>query len=97
MTKYIQFKVRINEQYKLQVSYVDSENKETIIQLNNQNQELYHPVISFKDNKITVCSENKDDAIHFMEDWFKEPENFKTYEINYQGKEYEIIAEVLCL
>ena len=35
MAKNIQLKIRINEQYKLQVSYIDTEKQEIIIQLNS--------------------------------------------------------------
>ena len=89
------FKIRINEQYKLQVSYIDSEKQETIIQLNNNKQDWYSPIVSFRDNKITVCSEEKEDAIHFIEEFFTNPQSFKLYPIHFQGKNYEIIAEVL--
>ena len=93
--KCIQFKIRINEQYQLQVSYIDSEKRETIIQLNNNKQDWYSPVISFRDNKITVCPEDKEDAIEFIEELVEESRRFKIYEIQYQDKDYFAIAEVL--
>ena len=81
MAKNIQFKIKINNQYQLQVSYIDSENQERIIQLNNNKQDWYSPVISFRDNKIMVCSEDKEEAIEFIEELFTHPHNFKTYKI----------------
>ena len=95
MAKNIQFKIKITETHQLQVSYIDTENKETIIQLNNNKQDWYSPVISLRDNKITVCSEEKEDAVHFIEELFTHPQSFKTYKINFQERDYEVVAEVL--
>ena len=90
-------KIIITKDYKLQVKLIDSENKETLVQLSENKQEeeeFYIPCISFNGNFISVC-QNSDTAIHFMEDWLTQPEEFTLYSVKFQGKEYQLLAEVL--
>ena len=98
MTNKIQFKIVINKEYKIKCSYIDSQKNEIPIHLTNKNKdkkEDYLPIsISFHDNKIILCEENTFN-IHFINDLFDQPNDFKLYEINYQHKDYKVIAEVL--
>ena len=48
MTNKIQFIIEITEQYQIKCSFIDTEKKETIIKLHNQNQEYYPIFISFQ-------------------------------------------------
>ena len=88
-------KIIITNDYKLQVKYINSEYKETIIHLSKNNQSnVYTPSITFNENLIDICEET-DSNIDFMKEWILNPEEYKLYSIKYQGKEYNILAEVL--
>ena len=89
----ISLKISITKDYKLQIKSIDSQNKENIVKLTN-NQEIYTPCICFKGNFITICEENES-AIHFMKEWFDDPKQFKFYSIKFQEKEYQLLPDVL--
>ena len=96
MTKEIIFKIKINQEYHIQCSYIDSQNKEIIIHVNKQEEDYYPLTISFDSNEISICNNNENEnVIHFMNDWISNPDEFKLYEIHYQEKEYKMISEVL--
>ena len=60
-----------------------------------QEETEYLPIsISFDMNEI-IIHEQRNDSINFINDFVNNPEEFKEYPISYQGKEYEVIAEVL--
>ena len=95
MPNVIDFKIIISQDYKIKCCYVDSQNNETPIKLNNSEQEYYPIIISFDNNfKYTVSQENEK-SIQFMEDLFTNPEEYKVYNIQFQNKEYSVISEVL--
>ena len=86
MTKNVQFKIVINKEYAIKCSYIDSNKKETIIQLpNTSHQEGY---------KLSSSLLNKNSSIEFGEELFINPQDFKLYDIELYGKEYSLIAEV---
>ena len=85
MTKQVTLIVKISENYKIKCSYIDSNKKETTIQLHNKEQE-YLLSSSLIDNKS---------SIEFGSDLFTNPQEFKLYEIAFYGKEYNVIAQVL--
>ena len=92
----IQFKIIITKEYKIKCSWIDSEKKETTININNKETEYYPINISFINNKIVICQENtNENTVLFFEEWINQPHEFKEYKIHYQNKEYILIAEVL--
>ena len=94
MNKNIQFKIVITNKCKLQCSYIDSENTETMITLHNQQETIYPICISLYNEKIIIC-EQKGKTYYFMGKLFKEPNMFHLYTIYHRGIEYNVIAEVL--
>ena len=93
--KRIVFKIIITKKYKLQCFVIDSNKKKIPIQLEEKKKE-YIPCICFNQNEIKVCQNLKDEnTIHFIEDWIKNPDEFKLYTITYNNKEYQLISEVL--
>ena len=90
----IQFKIIITEQFTLKCSYIDSENKETLIHLPHNKQEEYIPNITFSHDMYSVCKENEN-AINFLQSVFENPKKFHKYKIHVYGKEYHVIAEIL--
>ena len=86
MTNKVIFKIKISATYKIQWCFVGKDSKETIIQFHNKNQEEYLLSSSLID---------KNSSIEFAEDLFTKPQDFKLYEIELFGKEYNVITEVL--
>ena len=69
----VKLTITITEDYLLQVKYIDTQNKETIVQLEKSHLNTFHkPCIEFKGNFISVCN-NSENAIHFMKQWFEQP------------------------
>ena len=79
----ISFKITITQNYLLRCLINDKQNKETIIQLPNNQQDEYIPSITFHTN-----------TNQFIKQWLTRSEEYKIYEIIFQGKRYEIVAEV---
>ena len=77
------FQIQINQEYKLKC-FVNEEEQE----------EFITPNILFDMNEILINHQN-DKAIDFMKEWIEQPTEFKEYTINYQNKEYSVVAEVL--
>ena len=78
---------------------INKDNKIKYIIKNNDNiiqeQTEYLPIsISFDMNEI-IIHQQKENSIDFINDFVNNPNEFKEYSISYQGKEYEVIAEVL--
>ena len=48
--------------------------------------ELHHETI--------IQENNKPNSIDFMKHWIENPDDFKTYPIHYQNKQYELLPEV---
>ena len=90
----ISFKIHITNNYTIQCSIIDSEQKETIIQLQGNSSQEYFPTLSFSDNTISICEE-KDNQIQFLQQWFQQPNDYSTYTILFQRKEYQLLPEVL--
>ena len=90
------FKIAISCDFNLQCSFIDKQNNERVIRLNeNQEEEWYPLTISF-DNTISICQkEKKENTITFINDLFNSPDDFKYYNITFQNKQYSVIAEVL--
>ena len=89
------FKINITNEFKLQCSLIDSEDKEQFISLHNNQQQEYTPCISFHNNIISICEENKENNIYFIEDFIQNPDTDQYYSIIFQNKQYSLIAEVL--
>ena len=85
----ITLKITITTQYNLQVKFIDSQNKETIIKL-TEDQEEYIPCISFETNIIQFC-QNNDKSIHFLKQMFEHQDEFKLYTVHLQNKEYQLL------
>ena len=94
MKQKITLKINLKENNKLQITYTNTLKEEKLIQFDHNKQEEYPVTISFDNNKITVCEENES-SIHFIDDLMQQPENYKMYDIEFQGKSYSVIAEVL--
>ena len=94
MKQKITITISLKENNKLQITYTNTLKEEKLIQFDHNKQEEYPVTISFDNNKITVCEENEN-SIHFIDDLMQQPENYKMYDIEFQGKSYSVIAEVL--
>ena len=81
----ISFIITITQDYQLKCSYIDTNNKETIIELHNQ-ENMFH--------SINLTFENNNNY-NFIHDLMNEPNDFKLYRVYLQGKEYSVISEVL--
>ena len=78
---------------------INKDNKIKYIIKNNENiiqeETEYLPIIiSFDMNEI-IIHQQKENSINFINDFVNNPNEFKEYSISYQGKEYEVISEVL--
>ena len=78
---------------------INKDNKIKYIIKNNDNiiqeETEYLPMsISFDMNEI-IIHKQRNDSFDFFNDFVNNPNEFKEYSISYQGKEYEVIAEVL--
>ena len=82
MTNKIQLNILITEQYTLKCSYIDSNNQERVIKLKEDDNEEYIPSLSFINNIIEL-SQNSNQSINFIEDFFKEPTNFRYYSFSF--------------
>ena len=85
MTK-VNLKISITKEYKVVYSVVS---KRKILL-----QSEVTPCITFNSNTIEV-SEEHPNTIHFIQNWIENPNDYRTYKIMYQGKEYELLPEVL--
>ena len=47
-----------------------------------------------KDNFVLIDEQNEK-AIHFIKEWIEKPEEYKMYSVLFQGKEYQLLPEVL--
>ena len=91
----VTIKITITKDYQLQVKLIDFQNKETIVKLSQEHQfDYYTPSISFDKNFIRICAQNES-AIHFMKKWMEQPEDYSTYQIEYQKREYKLLPEML--
>ena len=92
MNKLKTFKIVITKQNTIQCFLIDSENKEEIIQI-QENQNEYIPSILFDKTTIHICPNNTN--INIIKDLFDEPYNYRKYSIEYQLQKYQVIFEVL--
>ena len=83
---YTTIKIIITNEYKIQIKLINTENKEEFFKLIDDKEEI-NPCISFNGNFIEIGREN-DKTIHFMKEWIENPEEYKMYSVQYQGKEY---------
>ena len=86
MSSKITFVIKINDAYKFQCIVVDKYSKETTIQLHNIKQQEY---------LLSTSLIDKNSSIEFAVDLFTNPHDFKLYNIEFYGKEYSVISEVL--
>ena len=86
------FKIIISKEFKLQCLLIDSENKEEIIQI-KENQNEYIPSILFDKTSIQICPNNTN--LNIIKDLINEPDNYKYYSNEYQLNHYELIFEIL--
>ena len=88
-------KIIITQDYKLQVKHILSKNNETFVYLPNNHQEVsYDPCILFNGNSISIC-QNNIQSIHFLQQWLDNPDEYTFYTVQFQNKEYKLLAEVL--
>ncbi|MBQ4122167.1 leucine-rich repeat domain-containing protein, partial [bacterium] len=86
------FKIQITKNYTFKCFYIDSEKKETPIQI-KENQEEYVPSISFQNHSVTFCDE--ENRTNLIKELYEHPEEYKEYQILFQDKSYSLIFEVL--
>ena len=91
------FKIIITNTYHLKCIVIDSENNETIIKLQDNPQEEYTPCISFNDNFISICKEEQENTIHFIQQWLENPENYSLHTILFQNKSCSISIDLTIL
>ena len=94
-TKHCSFLINVNKENKIKCSIINEQNEEILIKINDTQKEEYLPItIEFDMNEILI-GKTTENTIIFMEEWMTNPTEFKKYKISYQGKEEEVIAEVL--
>ena len=86
--------ITISENCQLQFIVIDEKETDHIIKLNNQNDDFIPITIAFDMNEIIIGKETPN-SIAFMKEWIDHPEIYKEYQIHYQNKEYNVIAELL--
>ena len=87
--------ININNENKLKCQiFVGNERIERNVKMFKEQEEYLPMTITFEMNEI-IIGEQRETTIDFVQDWFNNPEEFKEYQINYQNKEYKVIAEVL--
>ena len=79
----VTIEIIITKEYKLQIKIIDSDFEKEV-----------DPCISFNGNFITIGEQNEK-TIYFMKEWIQQPEQFILYTVKYQGKEYQLLPEVL--
>ena len=92
---YIDFKIVITNNYKLKCYSIDSEDKETFIQITNEERDEYTPIINFENSFISICQEGKEESFDFIQKWIENPEDFTEKKISFQNKEFQVLPEVL--
>ena len=75
-------KIIITNEYKL------------LIQTDSKYEEVVIPCISFNGNFISIGEQNEN-SIQFVKEWIENPEEYKIYTVLFQGKEYQLLPEVL--
>ena len=83
------FKIIITKEFKLTCSYKNKTNGNFTSVVSD-----VIPSILFNVNTIDICVE-KEQAIHFLQQWFENPADYFTYSIHFQNKSYELLPEVL--
>ena len=81
-------KIKITDNFKLLYSIISKANQEII------HQEEIIPCILFKSNSIEIGVEDEQ-TIHFMQKWIEEPDDYKTYSIEFIKNSYDLLPEVL--
>ena len=87
-------KITITQDFLLQIKLINSEDKEIVIKLPENQQEYYSPSIEFNQNSIITC-QNDEKSIHFMKEWIQNSKNSTKYTIQFQEREYKLLPEVL--
>ena len=80
MNKYCELKIQITKEFTVHCSYIDSNKKEKNISLNSD---------------LVGNTQEEENNKQFIEEWIKEPKEFKVYTVELFNKEYNVIAEVL--
>ena len=94
-TNFVDFKIIITKNYKLQCSTIDSNNTETNINIQNNKTKEYLPSISFGNLFISICQDENDKTIEFIQKWIENPEDYTEQQIKFQNKEFKLLPEVL--
>ena len=81
---YCSFQIEINNQKKIKLSIIDTNKKQTILQLPKKTQEYFPITIEFGLNNIIVCEENTN-SISCIKEVFDNPDeyHFKTITIQH--------------
>ena len=97
MSKYCTFLIEITKENKTKCSIITEENKELPIpiRVKEQLEEEYLPIVIEFDMNEIIIGKPTENSIIFMEKLMINPTEFKKYKVSYQGKEEEVIAEVL--
>ena len=61
------------------------------------NEEQLNPTVQFDNNEIYFfkSTQEKENTMSFLKEWIENPDEYKEYEITYQGQTYSLTAEVL--
>ena len=84
------FKIQITKEYQLHCSFINEQNEEIKV----INSEFITPSIRFYTNTISLFKEEKENTIHFIQQWLEQPEEYQTYSIQFQNKNYELLPEI---
>ena len=90
----VSFKIQITNNYLLYCSVINENDDQIQIHLPDQKEEGYTPCIIFNTNTIEICKLNEN-SIHFIQHWIENPDDYSSQQIVYQGKEYNVLPEVL--
>ena len=88
MTK-IKIKIEITKENKLKITIIDQDKESIILDT--------IPSITFNTNTIEVCKDTEinEKTIHFMKNWIDNPDDYSTYTVHFQKKEYQLLPEVM--
>ena len=93
------FKINLTSTKHIHCLFTDSQGTQTSIYLQHpenthKTSPIYPLTIHVTETFISLCSFHKD-SFTFIDDLFSHPNEFKKYSFCFQGKKYDVIAEVL--
>ena len=86
-------KIVISNELLLKCCIVDNQQNEILIQI-IENENEYIPSVSYTEDSIEYCKKS-DKMITFMKEWIEHPEIYTKYPLHFEGKQHEVVAEVL--